>query len=160
MEYFSAQTQKASEYLTYVNRCYKNPGAALSDECKIYAKPALPYSRDINVGCPFDPEVCAQTQGNILLDTGFLDSYEYLGLNDGPRFKFQLRRHCAPLKTQGYTNTVTDPSDPSASWVEYNYGPSSNGLSLRSYTHRARPSTDTPIASWEDLWNGDDYRIT
>ncbi|KAH7337348.1 hypothetical protein BKA66DRAFT_544411 [Pyrenochaeta sp. MPI-SDFR-AT-0127] len=160
-EYFSAQSQKASEYLTYVNRCYKSPGASLSDECKIYAKPSLPYTTDRNATCPFDPEVCTLPRGNLLLDTGYLDSYEYLGLNDGPRFQFQLRRHCAPLKTQGYTTTVPDETNPATSWLEYNYGASSNGILPVPYTYRLRPKNSTDVVlSWDDLLLGDDYRIS
>lgn len=156
--YYSALSQKASEYLTYTHRCYQNRGAEIPDDCKVYEKPFLPYSRDANASCPFDKELCVLPHGNLFLDTGYLDSNEHFGINTGPKFKFRLKRHCAPLETNGYTQV--NASDPDNTWMEYYYGPSYAATTLRPYSHRVRMNVTSPLNDWEDLRSTDNYKIT
>lgn len=155
--YYTTLSQKAAEYMSYTHQCYQNRTRAIPNECKIYVQPTLPYTKNMNASCPFDDEMCLKPQENILLDTGYLDSNKYLGVNGGPRFDFRLKRHCAPLKTQGYA--VANTSDPENPWMEYYYGPSDAGGYLRPFSHRIRMGNLAPIRDWEDLRNTDTYKI-
>lgn len=155
--YYSALSQKASEYLSYTHRCYQNRTNDIPDGCKTYVQSTLPYTKDANASCPFDTEMCQKPQGNMLLDTGYLDSNKYLGINRGPRFDFRLKRHCAPLQTEGYAlPNTTDPNNP---WMEYYYGASQGSGFPRPYSYRIRMRLPTPIEDWEDLKSTDTYKI-
>lgn len=155
--YYSTLSQKASEYMSYAHRCYRNTTKEISEGCKTYVRSTLPYTKDANASCPFDTEMCLVPQRNILLDTGYLDSIEFLGINNGPRFDFRLKRHCAPLRTQGYALPST--ADSASQWMEYHYGPSLVDGLLRPYSHRIRLREPTSVYDLEDLRISDGYRV-
>jgi hypothetical protein len=92
-----------------------------------------------------------------MLDTGYLDSLYYLGLNSGPRFQMRLERHCAPLDQRNYTDVVTDESDPSIQWMRYFYGASLDG---RPYSYRLHFNASKTPLNADDLMIGEDYTIT
>jgi hypothetical protein len=56
---------------------------------------------DRNAPCPFPHKLCKSTYGNLFLDTGYLNSNEYFGINTPPEERFYFRNplHCAPLAT-------------------------------------------------------------
>ncbi|KAF2623612.1 hypothetical protein BU25DRAFT_400704, partial [Macroventuria anomochaeta] len=89
-------TQKMVEDLSYATRCYgsQDPGY-----CDKFAQADLPYTIYRNASCPFAPELCQSSFGNLLLDAGNIDSVRHLGLNAGPSFSLRYRTHCPPLKT-------------------------------------------------------------
>ncbi|KAF2691131.1 hypothetical protein K458DRAFT_438815 [Lentithecium fluviatile CBS 122367] len=91
-------------------------------QCQTFMKPRLPYTVDINSSCPFSDKICRRTSGNILLDTGLLDSSEDFGINAGPRFRVRMKRHCAPLTTNGFSHVYTDPEHPADKFMRYTYG--------------------------------------
>ncbi|KAF2127586.1 hypothetical protein P153DRAFT_387328 [Dothidotthia symphoricarpi CBS 119687] len=157
-EYFSSLNQKASEYLTYAHKCYQNQTGSVSKDCGIYVKASLPYTKDASAGCPFDAEMCTLPQGNLILDSGYLDSYKDFGLNSGPQFLFRLKRHCAPLETDGYSEAFTDQSDPPLQWMRYYYGTSLGGL--QPYTYRIRTNVTEPTIDVDALFSEADYKIT
>ena len=156
-DYYSAYTQKSSEYLNYAYRCYRNQTGPIPTECNVYTLPALPYTKDANAECPFDSSICTLNKGNIMLDSGLIDSYQHLGLNDGPRFQVRLKRHCAPLLTEGYTERDTNSSDPT---MKYYYGSSLSANRTRPYTHALTLRSDARLTENEDLLFGEDYSIT
>lgn len=160
-EFFSTRTQKASEYLTYAAQCYQNPNPSQSSECRRFARPTLPYSKQEDAACPFDDEMCELQQDNIILDTGYLHSSEHLGLNGGTKFSMRLKRHCAPLVTEGYSRITTNESQPGYRWVEYNYGATFDFVSLRNYSHRIKQRIWEEPQGAEDLYGKSegDYKV-
>ncbi|KAK3385247.1 hypothetical protein B0H63DRAFT_543504 [Podospora didyma] len=89
----------------HVQQCYSSSDGA-GPECRnsLFVQPKLPTSSNPNAGCPFDEELCATKDSNLILDTGLLDSHIHLGLNTPPESRYQMRKvlHCAPLVTEGY----------------------------------------------------------
>jgi hypothetical protein len=120
----------------------------------------LPYTKSSNASCPFGDKLCVLAQGNLLLDTGYLDSHEYLGLNSGPRFQFQLKRQCAPLQTKNFTDVYTDQVDPSIQWMRYYYGEAFDGNSPTNYTYKLRFNNTKPPTDLNELMIGEDYTIS
>jgi hypothetical protein len=74
-----------------------------------------------NSSCPFKDGLCRSNDANLLLDTGYIDSNDDLGLNapQNQRFAWRYVLQCAPLETQGYTSEVTQGN---TTWARYNYG--------------------------------------
>ncbi|KAJ8112330.1 hypothetical protein OPT61_g5274 [Boeremia exigua] len=121
--------RKAAENLAYASQCYQSEDAARPDSCRVTTIPALPYSLDGNASCPFEAHMCKQTHGNILIDTGVLDSYTHFGLNAGPHVTVQTKEHCAPLVTTGFSNSSIDPDRNNVEFTRYYYG-----AGFRNYT--------------------------
>lgn len=160
-DFVFARTQRASLYLNYAYNCYQNQPSSNPKDCNTYIKTTLPYTKEFNATCPFDEEICISSKQNLWLDTGLLDSYQHLGLNEGPRFQLRLARHCAPLTTANYTEIYVDEAEPLRPWLRYNYGPVGTnennatrlGIKLRFEAPRV------PASAQELLW-GDGYKIT
>ncbi|KAI1759146.1 hypothetical protein GGR53DRAFT_527966 [Hypoxylon sp. FL1150] len=100
--------------------CYSDEVGAGVD-CSTYVRRHLAISVDRNASCPFG-NLCRNEYGNIFFDTGFHDSREDLGLNTPDDEVFLRRRvsHCAPLKTEGYSSTISLPNN--RSYTKYFYG--------------------------------------
>lgn len=84
--------------------------------CK-FSRSALPFTSERNASCPFSEGLCKSDFGNILLDSGVLDSHFHPGRNQNPRFNIRYQTHCAPLNTKNFTN-ITELED---FWSEYDY---------------------------------------
>lgn len=78
-------------YLEYASQCYSKTRSSFSEHCRTFVKPSLPYKINRNAPCPFATEICKNQTGNLILDTGMLDSYEELGLNAPKMDRFQMR---------------------------------------------------------------------
>lgn len=117
--------QRLTSFSNYALSCYSN--ANHTNGCNTYVKPQLPFMSDRNATCPFSKEICRLSNGNILIDTGYLNSHFDFGMNTRPSERFLYRRttHCAPLVTEGYKSLVnlTD-SDIEMKYSQYAYGPS------------------------------------
>lgn len=132
------QTQQLIDAFSYSSQCY---GDQKSDTCGKYAQPMLPYTVDTSASCPFATDLCKSQSGNLVLDSGRIDSVHHLGLNGGPAFTFEFANHCAPLSTEGYTNitAITDQkSNASREFTIYTYGTQDN----ESYVHAAEVDPD------------------
>ena len=114
--------RKAAEHLAYASQCYQVEDAARSDSCRTMAIPTLPYKFDGNASCPFAAAMCKQPSGNLLIDTGVLDSYTHFGLNAGPHVTVQVTEHCAPLVTTGFSNSSVDSDRSYVDFTRYYYG--------------------------------------
>jgi hypothetical protein len=79
--------------------------------------------------------------GNLVIDTGPLDNFEHFGANKKPRFTVWGREHCAPLVTQGFTETIVDPHRPDVAHMRYNFG---GGDSNFTFQVAINPSTTSP----------------
>ena len=117
-----ARNRNAAEYLAYASQCYQVDDSTRPNNCRTMTIPALPVKVDSNASCPFDNKICKQPSGNILIETGVLDSYEYFGLNAGPHFSIQMTEHCAPIVTAGFSSSSVDPDRNYVNFTSYNYG--------------------------------------
>jgi hypothetical protein len=99
---------RATKFLNYGLQCYT--GEKHTDGCNTYLKPRLPLVSTRGISCPFGDDICKLDSDNLMMDTGYLDSLDDLGINSAPNERFQLRmvHQCAPLKTQGYTQDFND----------------------------------------------------
>ncbi|KAF2474435.1 uncharacterized protein BDR25DRAFT_385987 [Lindgomyces ingoldianus] len=114
-------TERASQVLNYGLQCYTNSSNV--DGCNLYIKPQLPIFANREAGCPFSDGICKMNTGNLILDTGLLDSLDHFGINTSPKERFQMRivQHCAPIVTEGYTETYNETD--LGPMVRYLYGP-------------------------------------
>jgi len=124
------QISRAVAYSQYALRCYTN--TSTSEDCNLYIKTQLPTIVDRNAGCPFKSEMCKSQSGNLVVDSGFLDSHNDLGVNSAPEDRFQIRliHQCAPLVTEGFTNISNTSSGPIQ---RYWYGNLNWGLANHTY---------------------------
>jgi hypothetical protein len=99
---------RATKFLNYGMQCYNDEKHA--DGCNTYLKPRLPLVSTRGIPCPFGDNMCKLDNDNLMMDTGYLDSLDDLGINSAPELRFQLRmvHRCAPIKTQGYTKDFND----------------------------------------------------
>ncbi|KAH7386852.1 hypothetical protein DE146DRAFT_768549 [Phaeosphaeria sp. MPI-PUGE-AT-0046c] len=100
--------EKATKFLNYGMQCYTNESQ--TDGCNKYIKPRLNLYSTRGIACPFGDSICKSDNDNLMMDTGFMDSLEDLGINTVAKDRFQLRmvHMCAPLKTEGYTEDYND----------------------------------------------------
>lgn len=103
------QTDRANQFLNYGSQCYTNE--THKDGCNLYIKSRLPFESKRGIVCPFGDNICKLQNDNWMMDTGYLDSLEHLGINAPTKDRFQLRivQKCAPIKTQGYMSNYSDP---------------------------------------------------
>ncbi|KAI0552539.1 hypothetical protein F4679DRAFT_70859 [Xylaria curta] len=115
--YFANQAVQAE---TYAEQCYLSNAVGLLD-CAGFVQDRLAATIDNNADCPFDEEICVSKNGNLVLDSGFIDSHKDLGLNAPTNSRIQMRTvlQCAPLKTRGYTEQF---SDETGNYTRYLYG--------------------------------------
>jgi hypothetical protein len=116
--------ERLVSFSNYALSCYANSSNAQG--CNNYVKSQLRYSSNRTAGCPFDENLCRLSKGNILLDTGYLDSHFDLGMNARLEDRFLYRRttHCAPLKTAGYTSSANFSNAGVATpYTQFLYGP-------------------------------------
>ncbi|KAI1627942.1 hypothetical protein EDD37DRAFT_286894 [Exophiala viscosa] len=129
----------------YAKTCYQ-ANTTLSD-CALFPVQSLPYTSTM-VACPFgaDPSgenSCITGSGQALqMDTGYLDTDRYLGINAAPSNRVLLRNvvTCSPLRVKEYVQLInnTDPDYPS---VQYNLG-AIDGVSGYTYQYQTHTRAD------------------
>ena len=95
------------EGTSYALSCYGKENASTS--CTRFSSPRLTWSPDWNTSCPFGQTVCLDPELGVALDTGYLDSNVFLGINTHSREQsvgFRKVTHCAPLVLDGHTEEV------------------------------------------------------
>ncbi|KUJ14079.1 uncharacterized protein LY89DRAFT_152692 [Mollisia scopiformis] len=118
---FSVANEKLNDAANYAQQCYSANSSGILG-CDRFIEPSLPTSITNGAySCPFESEICRTDDANLLLDTGFIDSNDNLGLNapKSERFAWRYVLQCAPLVTEGYTSQVTVGN---TTWARYNYG--------------------------------------
>jgi hypothetical protein len=103
--------QRLVYYAYYAQQCYtENPAVGA---CKVYVKPKLPSTVDRAAACPFQDEIFKLKNGDIRIDTGYLNSHDDFGFNTLPDERFSYRRitNCAPLVSKGYTSPINFSGD-------------------------------------------------
>lgn len=118
------ETQRSIAYSTYALQCYSNTSSLGDPACQYYVKPRMPFTTIRNASCPFAKEICNDAAGNLLLDSGFLDSHHDFGVNapKKDRFQFRMVNHCAPLVTEGYSSLHDNSNNPTIPVKRYYYG--------------------------------------
>lgn len=118
----SVDSDNANNYAT---QCYSSNALGVLD-CASFVVKALPGSIDPKAPCPFKNGICRNNGSNILLDTGYIDSNDHLGVNAPPDQRIQIRNtlHCAPLKTEGHSSNH---SILGHNFTKYDYGPYLSG---------------------------------
>lgn len=114
-------SERVVSWANYAQRCYSNESKA--GDCQgPYLKKSLSSSVDRNGHCPFKNEICLNTKGNLIIDTGYLNSQADFGFNGPQNLQYNIRilTHCAPLKTKGYKKTTYYSLD--KPYTQYFYG--------------------------------------
>lgn len=145
------ENQKINGFFAYATECYGQPDVQRTERCETFVRPTLPYKSDRNASCPFAEEMCKSSSDNLLIDSGKLDSSDHLGLNKGPRFTVRYQSHCAPLKTHGFTEVVTEP-DSLRRFQVYKYGSIDN----QSFIYRSELDEKKIIFAYES----GEYKVT
>lgn len=114
------QSQKSIDAFSYATQCYRSD-TTKNELCDTLVIPELPFTSDRNATCPFSRAICKSEVGNILLDSGVIDSRTHLGLNQDPHFTLRHKTHCAPLRTIGFTE-VRNISNSTHTRLVYLYG--------------------------------------
>lgn len=109
----------------YAQQCYA-ANAVHPFDCTTFILPRLSSSVDYNASCPFDESICRSNASNIRLDTGYIDTSKHLGVNApaNERILFRTILECAPLQTEGYSETIALSS---GNYTRYYYGPKTEG---------------------------------
>ncbi|KAI9642009.1 hypothetical protein NHQ30_009880 [Ciborinia camelliae] len=158
---YQHDAKRFNDATNYAQQCYSNRSSQMLDCDKFVAKTLPTAISDMYAACPFKEGVCRSNDTNILLDTGYVDSNDDLGLNT-PKDQRSLWRyvlHCAPLVTEGRTSQFDGLNE---SWVRYNYGSLRQGtatnVTLRNFTYQAG-NWDTPYVSGNTL-AGVNYKLS
>jgi hypothetical protein len=130
--YWSKQTATLANY---ARECY-SPGASGVLDCSTFVQKHLGANgiANLRAPCPFGGNICRTNDKNLMLDSGFLDSNDDLGLNAPHNERFTYRRvlNCAPLRTEGFRSTYNISQDKSL--TAYHYGeprmPSTSGTNI------------------------------
>lgn len=130
------QAERATKFLNYGMQCYTNE--TQTDGCNTYIKPRLNLQSKRGIPCPFGDNICKSDNDNLMMDSGFMDSLEDLGINTAAKDRFQLRmvHTCAPLKTQGYTEDYNDTEYGAVK--RYKYGGVRTIRANLTFTHEVR----------------------
>lgn len=112
----AAQVNSIKNALNYVQQCYSE-GTSRLMSCDAFAISTLPSYINNSASCPFQGDICQSSSGNLVLDTGYLDTHTHFGINSRPRDRMLMRRvmSCAPLKTVGRRSQ-------NGTRVQYDYG--------------------------------------
>ncbi|KAI1260476.1 hypothetical protein F5Y18DRAFT_441828, partial [Xylariaceae sp. FL1019] len=100
------QAGKINNAKEYAQQCYVNSTDEAS--CNSFVVGQIKNSLDTNSSCPFEDDsgICFSNEGNLRIDSGYINSHDHLGLNS-PGARRVLWRNvlqCAPLSTDGYTS--------------------------------------------------------
>ncbi|OTA81800.1 hypothetical protein M434DRAFT_61739, partial [Hypoxylon sp. CO27-5] len=114
-------TKSLDDAINYAQQCYSSTPSGVLDCDRFVVRNIATVIKDYAAGCPFASDICRDNATNIRLDTGHIDSNDYFGLNapKNQRLSFRQVLSCAPLKTNGYTGTVTILNK---TFTSYNYG--------------------------------------
>ncbi|KAH8896772.1 hypothetical protein GQ53DRAFT_819035 [Thozetella sp. PMI_491] len=104
----------------YARQCYVGDGEG-SVDCTGYVQPRVPATVNRQAPCPFVANMCRSNSSNIIIDSGYIESNDVLGLNTPPdqRMLFRQVLHCAPIIADGYTSNF---SSSSRNYTRYHYG--------------------------------------
>ncbi|KAL9109722.1 MAG: hypothetical protein Q9227_005591 [Pyrenula ochraceoflavens] len=145
--------ERVISYANYAQKCYSS--RSTRDACAPFIQRKLLSSIDRNATCPFEEGTCRHENGNIYLDTGYLNSQADFGINGPVDFQFDLRvmTHCAPVITRNHEEIVN--YSPDKPYVRYFFGPRTlEGINKTAF--RNEPHTyEVEQHSFDELkWQG------
>ncbi|PFH60604.1 hypothetical protein XA68_10660 [Ophiocordyceps unilateralis] len=125
--------RRNSNAANYAQQCYTAQSAGMLD-CATFVQQNLPRKINGQAPCPFKGGICRSNTSNLVLDTGYINSHQHLGVNYPPenRILFKYMLQCAPLETSGYSRTVATSS---RNYTRYYYGHQRSG---QDYTTQAK----------------------
>ena len=101
IQWYTKMVDDVQQSLEYAQGCYiSSPSSTdTASPCYTFKNSTLRSTMSIDQSCPFDAKMCHNAADTLVLDTGFLDSYEHLGINARPtdRLKYQQLTTCAVL---------------------------------------------------------------
>lgn len=119
----------------YAQECYLSQSHThyMSPVCNTFKTPKLDWKTHEGL-CPFQSQICHNKSEVAVLDTGYVDSHDHLGINANPKDRLKYRRitTCAVLNdayyVTGWNGEVVNSSSPKPSLetAKANYGPSIN----------------------------------
>lgn len=117
------QSRRVSTYSDYALRCYNGNATQTDEDCAPYVQAKLKTTVNRNASCPFSSEMCKSQTGNLIVDTGYLDSNTDLGINAPQKNRFQMRfvHQCAPIVTKGFSAPFKA-NDTDETTLRYYYG--------------------------------------
>lgn len=129
-------TRRMNNALNYAQQCYNSNSSGLLD-CKGFVTERIPLFVNEQAPCPFPGEICRDNASNLMLDTGFVNSHDHLGINSRPaeRLFFRMTLQCAPLITSGFT---TSHEGKYRNYTIYDYGTSAPSIGAFNGTHMSR----------------------
>ncbi|OTA62231.1 hypothetical protein K449DRAFT_433887 [Hypoxylon sp. EC38] len=155
------QTKSLDDAINYAQQCYSSTPSGVLDCDRFVVRNIATVIKDYAAGCPFASDICRDNATNIRLDTGHIDSNDYFGLNAPTNQRLSFRRvlSCAPLKTDGYSGTVTVFNK---TYTSYNYGTiltgSSDDLVTQNFTYVVT-DTETQYSQLGTTPAGLNYRL-
>jgi hypothetical protein len=136
--------------LAYASECYlsPNPSEKLSSSCMTLKTAKLDWTTSYNGSCPFEAHLCHKSAKAIVLDTGYIDSHEDLGINASPKDRIKYRRmtRCAVLEdgehVTGWNGNLVDvgSTKPVSETAYALYGPSQYKGTNWTYSYSNFPS--------------------
>lgn len=138
--------------MSSAQQCYSTTLSTF--DCTYFVKNNLRGTVDSNAPCPFSDEICRSNSSNIILDSGYVDTVEDLGVNSpqDESIKFRTVLQCAPLETHGYTGTKTTPAD---NFTQYYYGLFLNGPDSQNATFTVESLDSQYYRQADNLQSGD-----
>lgn len=105
IQYYAKLAENVQLSLEYAQECYISPARTdyMSSTCNTLKIPHLPFQRH-RTACPFDTRICHHQADAMVLDTGYIDTHDHLGINAKPDDRLQYRRvtTCAVLNDTAY----------------------------------------------------------
>jgi hypothetical protein len=101
----SREAQSVENAVNYAKQCYSNNTAGMLD-CGRFVKKFIASFVDNEASCPVHEKMCRSNSANIRIDSGYINSHRYLGLNSPIEDRILARNvlHCAPITTTGFTS--------------------------------------------------------
>lgn len=91
----------------YSRKCYDTADERTSPLCQSFARRSIPFTTTKDAPCPFNSSTCRFQSANLRLDTGEIDSNEFLGINSRTHnIKFRRTMTCAPIKPKLFTRQI------------------------------------------------------
>ncbi|KAH7113242.1 hypothetical protein B0J11DRAFT_595485 [Dendryphion nanum] len=124
--------QRSTAYSNHALQCYTD--VANPEDCRMYAKPWITTTINRNATCPFADTMCKSKTGNMVIDSGYIDSNYDLGINRPEDERFQMRyvHHCAPIVSQGHKTILNRSNDVPV--AQYWYGNATYSKGFQGYT--------------------------
>ncbi|KAF7519887.1 hypothetical protein G7054_g12945 [Neopestalotiopsis clavispora] len=154
--FYSNQLNNAANY---AQQCYTTNSSGLLG-CGRFVKSNTRKTVNTNASCPFEEGLCRSSHSNILLDTGFYNTNDDLGLNAPVEEQSSIRYvlSCAPLVTDGYTSRQNTSV---GEVIQYHYGLTThNDGDVFNYSFRTDP-VESQYAGVRnpDGYDGINYRV-